>query len=96
MDREVDRKNEKEYIEAVRAFCKEQRSTPDTGKEIKFPIADGYARYMILDYRSIILLEVGDVYQIPDAHARGLRKADLVQKVKQEEAISALFSAQNK
>ncbi|CAH6992030.1 conserved hypothetical protein [Vibrio chagasii] len=80
------------FLEELRNFCKTERpKCPDAGKIIRFQVADGYAQYMIYDYRTIIHIPEGDAYSIPCAHARGLLKADLVSLVKSEEAKAKLF-----
>jgi hypothetical protein len=80
-----------QYIEKVASFCKENSKCPHAGEVIWFPIADGKAMYIVYDYKTLLLLEVGDVYQIPDAHASGLRKADIIKKINQANAMKKLF-----
>lgn len=80
-----------EYQESVVAFCKENSSCPDAGKIIDFPIADGKAMYVVYDYKTLIHIETMDAYAIPEAHEKGLRKADIVKLIKQKSALSDLF-----
>lgn len=71
-------RTDQRYIEEVRAWLKENREPhPLQGEVIRFPIADGYAAYMVIDGRSMIHLPIGDAWQIPDAYARGLRVSDV-------------------
>lgn len=85
-------KREADYIETVKEYCKKNSKCPDAGKIIGFPIADGKAQYCILDYRTLIHINTGDGYAIPEAHARGLRKADIVKEVKKDEAWAEMMS----
>jgi hypothetical protein len=82
-------KYEKEVVD----FCKEESKCPDAGAVIGFPVGDGSATYVIYDYRTLIHIQTMDAYAIPEAHARGLRKADLVKLIKQKSALSDLFTS---
>lgn len=61
---------------------------------VRFPVADGHAYYMIMKVRPLTMrhLAIGDSWSIPDAHVRGLKKADLLQLVNQEKMLHRLFS----
>lgn len=83
------------YVDDIKAFCKENSKCPHAGEEIRFQIADGYARYAVFDYRSLIHLDVGDAYDIPDAYARGLRKDDILKAINRAKGLSALFGRSN-
>lgn len=95
----------KEYEAQVKAGvekCREHiallpingRSAPLVGKMVRFQIADGYAEYMVASQKplQLIHLNVADGYQIPDAHVRGLRLADVREMVKREEARKEIFA----
>lgn len=81
-------KAEEEYAKSVIEYCKSNSNCPHAGEEISFGVADGCARYVVFNYRTLIFLEIEDAYQIPDAHARGLRKADIVSKIERRKAFS--------
>ncbi|WP_210499159.1 hypothetical protein [Vibrio crassostreae] len=90
-------KKEDEFVAKLATFCKENSNCKDAGEEIRFPVADGYARYMVFDYRKIVHLPLGDAWQIPEAHSRGLRKADIVKNIEGRKAMAELFgSSRNK
>lgn len=76
----------------LKEFCKEQSNCPHAGEVVGFPVADGKALYMILDYKRLIHLPINDAWSIPEAHARGLRKEDLIGIVERQNAIDALFN----
>lgn len=48
-------------------------------KVISFPFADGFAMYFVKSMRPLVLQHIpyGDAWQIPYAHIRGLRLADV-------------------
>lgn len=72
-------------------------SLPDgniVGSMVRFHIADGYAVYVVASAKPLALLHLNgycDGYAIPEAHMRGLKVADIQQKVRQEQAMSRLF-----
>ena len=49
------------------------------GKHWQYPVADGYAHYEIVKTSPLSLRHIpyGDGYQVPSAHIRGLRWADI-------------------
>lgn len=83
---------EKKFIQDVKEWCKANSNCPDAGEELNFPMGDGYAQYILLDYKRMVFLPVGDEWSIADAHARGLRKADLVEMVRINRARTAYFT----
>ena len=91
-DYRVHSKNEDNYVEEIKAWCKKTSACPDAGSEIKFPIADGYARYAVYDYSTLIHLDVGDSRSIPDAHVRGLRVVDVKREIALAEAGDDLWA----
>lgn len=91
------------YIEELRVFA--QRRTgeapsknPMVGKVIRFPVADGYAQYMVLSTKPLALMHIesGDAYSIPAAHMRGLNLTEVKKLVKYEEGMAKLFSKKEK
>jgi hypothetical protein len=57
---------------------------------MSFPVADGKACYFVKSEKPLVLqhIPLGDAYQIPDAHLRGLRPADW----KKQKQFHKLFS----
>jgi len=49
---------------------------PETGKVIRFPVADGYAEYMVISVKNpqLVHLEVGDCYSFQYAHLLGSKE----------------------
>jgi len=69
----------KRYTDEVRAWVKSVSKHRLAGEILRFPVADGYAQYMVFSGTELIHLDIGDGYQIPAAHARGLRIAEEVE-----------------
>lgn len=65
-----------------------------TGEVVRFPIADGYAMYMVGEQSRttfLVHMPLGDAWQIPEAHARGLRKPDIKDLVGRQKKLAAIF-----
>ena len=60
-------KQEKEYLDKLTAWCKENVRGRYKGKVVQFPAADVYAFYMILSLKHLELIHVplGDAWQYP-------------------------------
>lgn len=78
------------------AVAEAQAERPGTlaGEIVAWQRADGYARYMILSEKPLVLVHVAtcDAYQIEAALIRGLRLSDVRAMVKRDEAMRKLFS----
>ena len=64
-------KDEEDFKKALRKDIKSKGYTgKNSGEIIKFPVADGYAEYMVLQMRplGLIHLPLGDAYQFQYAH----------------------------
>jgi len=79
------------WIETVKDFAKKNGQGELKGEEIRFQVADGYARYVVLSLRPVRLihLPVCDAYQFPYAHR--LTAADIREEVRRSKAIAALW-----
>ena len=64
-----------------------------TGEIVRFPVADGYARYMLADgsKSALIHLPYGDGYQYTDAQY--LPKAEIVRRIGVDRNLAALFAS---
>jgi hypothetical protein len=67
-----------------------------TGQIVRFPVADGAAEYMIMNGTSMLHLPLGDAWQIPDAHARGIRITDIRNELDRSRKIRELFAQKEK
>lgn len=67
-----------------------------TGNVVRFPIADGYAQYMVAESPKktvLIHLPIHDAWNIPEAHARGLLKSDIAYMVERDAKFRDLFGS---
>lgn len=62
-----------------------------TGKILRFPVADGYAQYMIWTPTKWIHLDEVDGYQADAATVRGMRAVDVDERLARDERLAALF-----
>ena len=64
----------------------------ETGKTIRFQVADGYAVYMIASLKPVMLihLQFDDEYSYEYAHR--LTAKDIREKLRQQEALNRMFS----
>lgn len=64
----------------------------NTGRTCKFPVADGYAVYMLAEGSKscLIHLPYGDGYQFP--YVERLTKKDILENIQREEALRKIFS----
>ena len=63
------------------------------GGLLRFPVADGYAYYLVVKDNPLTLQWVDflDGYQVETALIRGLRRTDIVRKLVRDRTIHALF-----
>lgn len=91
INREIARQesHQQELCEWLRA---NGHAGPHTGKIVMFPVADGYAKYMLADGRRscLIHLPYGDAYQYPDAEF--LPKAEILRRIENRQKLSAMFA----
>jgi len=71
------------------------KSTENVGEVIQFPVADGYAQYMVASIKplQLIHLEYWDAYQFE--YANRLTAKDVKDKVNQKKALNKLFGGRN-
>lgn len=95
-DMEAYTKAEESFVLGLVEWCRKRHPEHDlVGELVKFPVGDGYAIYVVADVKPLTLVHVpvGDAWQIPKAHARGLRLDDIAEMVKRRKALDAAFSA---
>ena len=64
-------------------------------KIVSFPVADGSAMYFVKFTKTSVTLQhipYGDAWQIPSAHIRGLRKADVEHLLGRAAGLKKLFA----
>ncbi|MFA7219047.1 MAG: hypothetical protein WC119_00785 [Synergistaceae bacterium] len=84
-----------EYIARLRKWVMKNTDSKDSivGEMIRFPVADGYANYMIYRTKPLQLIHVaiGDAWEADRCLIRGLRLQDARGRVKNAKAISKMF-----
>lgn len=82
------------YIARLAAEARKHRTGDLIGETIRFQVADGYALYMIWAHRpfQLVHIDLHDGYQIPEAHARGLRLQDARDMVERDKRFAALWA----
>jgi hypothetical protein len=85
-DSQAYEKAEADYIAALKDhLIKLGYTGPNTGAEFNIPFADGAARYMVAEHgRSLALvhLPLGDAWNVPEYMTRGLRRSEVLQRIK--------------
>ena len=78
-------------IKDVKEFTKEHGSGLYAGKEVRFPVADGYARYMVLSLRPVELihLDIEDGWNFQ--YVERLTAADIKEKLRSQKGLKKLF-----
>lgn len=85
-------KAETEYIDKVKAYARANGQGALRGEEIRFQVADGYARYIVFSTKPVELmhLSVGDGWQYQYAHR--LTAKDIAEEVQRLKNLNKLFS----
>jgi len=91
--------NLKEYNEEVEKFYKDLKQHlidlgwvgEHTGETIRFPVADGYAEYMVFNLNPVMLvhLPLGDAWEFEYVHL--LNKTEVLKNIKQQKALAEIF-----
>jgi hypothetical protein len=88
-----------EHQKAVDALFEKAEAIPEgviEGAILKFPVADGYALYLVTkdSKRGVELKHIpyGDAWQVHPALIRGLTRKDIVRQVEGERRLTKLFA----
>lgn len=83
---------ENKYLDLLKDMLTKRKPTQKlVGEIIRFPVADGYAQYMIASTTPLELVHIplGDAWDFQYAHR--LTKKDVEEKVKNQKALEELF-----
>ena len=85
-------KDDEAFEQKLRAYCLAYGSGECKGEVISFPVADGYARYMVFSLRPVALIHMplGDSWQFQ--YANRLTAADIKEQVRKSKFLKELFS----
>jgi hypothetical protein len=85
--------DDEKYIKDVEAFVRKQGyNDAFTGKIIKFPVADGYAEYMVATIKPLVLIHLqhGDAWSFQYAHL--LTATEVKKKIANDAAFDKIFA----
>ncbi len=102
LSHEQNDKRETDYLEKLKQLALSRYNPPNLvkpkridliGEIIRFPRADGYARYLVWNVSplQLIWLQLGDAWQVEEALIRGLNLQDVIEKVERERAFAKVF-----
>lgn len=82
---------EAEYVQKVKEYAAKHGKGPFAGREVGFPVADGYARYVVLSLSpcKLIHLAVGDAWHFQ--YIERLTGKDIRKKIESADAVNRLF-----
>ncbi len=89
----VTMQKENDFIKEVRKELVKLNPTQEfVGEEIRFPVADGYARYLVVSSKPVALihLPLGDAWEFQYAHR--ITKEDIAQKINADKRMAELFA----
>jgi len=88
---------QEEQITAYREQFRAKKPGALVGGVVRFPWADGYAQYMVVSERPLVLahMEIGDAWAVPYSQIRGIRQVDVQAMVESEERLRSLFARHN-
>lgn len=85
---------EQAWLDSIRKFLQKRKpNDPLVGREIRFQVADNYARYMVASMKPLELIHIplGDGYQFQ--YANRLTAKDVKTEIDREERLAKLFGA---
>lgn len=94
-------KAEAEYVDRLKQFAKDQslsKAKPADreyiGEEIRFPVADGYARYIVYSLSPVTLIHIDTCDGWQFQYANRLTAKDVKREVDHVKALERLFASQ--
>lgn len=92
--REFNEQQTQAYFGQLRDFLQKRnpKGGPVVGKTIQFPVADGYAVYMVagLSPVELVHIPIGDAWEFQ--YANRLTKKDVLAEIQRREKLDELFS----
>jgi hypothetical protein len=84
---------EKAWLNKLRQYVMQHGSGKNKGKIVSYPVADGYAQYMIFSEKPAALIHIplGDAWQYPMVSRFTMK--EVLADVAREEQFSKLFAA---
>lgn len=84
---------EREWEERLKQWARDNGRGELRGEEVRWPVADGYARYVVYTEQPLSLIHIptGDAWDIDEIMERGLNLDDIRQNVSRQRAMAELF-----
>jgi len=86
-------KDEEAWVAELAAWAKQNGNGSEAGEEIRFPVGDGYARYIVLSMRPVKLIHIPTFDAYSFQYANRLTAADIREKIRSARAMRKLFSS---
>jgi hypothetical protein len=85
------RQDEERYLTDLKNTLLQRKKGKNIGEIIQFPVADGYAQYMVANMRPLELVHIplGDAWNFQYAH--NLTAKDVQQKIDSQKALQLMF-----
>lgn len=82
---------EKEYLNQLKELAKRNGSNDLLGEIVRFPVADGYAQYMVWNIKpfQLIWIELGDAWDF--RYIDRLSPSDIKKEIASQRSLDALF-----
>ena len=80
------------YLEAIKAECKKNSNSKNVGEIIKFPVADGYALYMVYSMKPLQLIHIDTMDGWQCEFAELLTPTKVTEMIERDKRIAELFS----
>ena len=81
------------YVKSIKKFARDAHRDvcPEAGEEIRFPVGDGYAQYIVARLKPVELIHVdsGDDWHFQYAHR--LTASDVREEIRHNKAMNNLF-----
>ena len=81
------------YIEDLKAFALKRNNSKNVGETIQFPVADGYAQYMVLGMKPLELVHIPLWDAWDYQYVNRLTAKDVNEKIAGQKAMEKLFPA---
>lgn len=89
-------KKQEEFISELKTLLQKRNTHKNVGEIIKFPVADGYAMYMVASMKpaELVHLPLMDAWEFQYVHL--LTAKEIQEKIDQEKAMEKLFASKKK
>ena len=86
------RKDCDKYLTELKEVLVKRSNKPNVGETIKFPVADGYAEYMVASMKPLELVHIDLWDGWHFEYAKNLTAKDVEEKIAQGKGMAKLFS----